>query len=206
LATIDRIRDSLVALFEEPVLERRWLILGAALLAGCTRAPIAEIPHEKPAQVSTDLVRLKLILDGISASKEVMLYEGLPSEFWEPQLREREVNRKKTIGLHGYRFYDDRLPLQGSDADQFTALFSDRRSFQRYRSQKACGGYHPDYCIEWKKGDASTRALICLECGEVKFFAAQSQLYCDLSREAGQKLAQWLSSYRKNRPAVEPQA
>ena len=90
-----------------------------------------------------------------------------------------------------------------SDAEQFTALFSAKGSFKRYRGQKACGGYHPDYCVEWKQGEAATRALICLECLEVKFFGPRSDLYCDLSPEAGQRLAQWLGPYQKNRPAAD---
>ena len=132
-----------------------------------------------------------------------MLYEGLPSEFWEPQLREQELNRKKTIRLHGYHSMTTGSHSRRADAEQFTALFSAKGSFKRYRGQKACGGYHPDYCVEWKPGEATTRALICMECGEVKFFGPRSELHCDLIPEAGEKLAQWLAPYRKNRPAAE---
>ncbi len=184
-------------------MNRRWLMLTAVLFAGCTREPNVEVPQEPPKHVSKDFAQLKSILDGIQRSEEVALYEGLPSEFWEPQLRELEVNQKKTIGLHGYLFYDERLAPQGSDLEPFTKLFSDTRSFQRYRSTKVCGGYHPDYCVEWKKGDVTTRALICLECGEVQFFALRKELYCDLSPEASRNLARWLSSYQKNRPAAQ---
>ncbi len=155
--------------------------------------------------VSKDFAQLKSILDGIPRSGEVALCEGLPSEFWEPRLREREVNQKKTIGLYGDLFYDERLAPQGSDLEQFTKLFSDTRSYQRYRSTKVCGGYHPDDCFEWKKGDVTTRALSCLECGEVRFFALRKELYCDLSPEASRNLARWLSSYQKNRPVAQSQ-
>ena len=82
-------------------------------------------------------------------------------------------------------------------------MLSAKGSFKRYRGQKACGGYHPDYCVEWKTGDATTRALICMECGEVKFFGPRSELHCDLIPEATEKLAQRLAPYRKNRPAAE---
>ena len=44
-----------------------------------------------------------------------------------------------------------------------------------------------------------TQALICLECREVKMFGPKGELHCDLSIEAGQRLAQLLSPYQKNR-------
>ena len=106
------------------------------------------------------------------------------------------------IGLNGYLFYDERLAPQGSDLEQLTSPFSDTQSFHRHRGTKICGGYHPDYCIEWKKGDATTRALICLECGEVQFFAQRKELYCDLSPEASRNLA--TAERLSEEPAARP--
>jgi hypothetical protein len=183
-------------------MNRRWQILIVSLCAGCARNPNLELELQQPVQISTDFGRLPSVLQGINNSGEIAVFEGLPSEFWEPQLREEEANRKKTIRLHGYSFYDERVALHEADADQFTAIFSSKASFKRYRSQKPCGGYHPDYCVEWKTGEAATRALICLECGEVKFFGPRSDLHCDLNPEVGEKLAQRLSTYQKNRPAT----
>src|SRR5437763_252120 len=80
--------------------------------AGCSRPPSA--PVDPPRRLSTDLGRLPPLLQGIHKSGEVVLHEGLPSEFWEPQLREQEVDRKQTIRLHGYPFYAERLALQGA--------------------------------------------------------------------------------------------
>ena len=185
------------------VMDRRWLMLAAALFAGCARSPNVAVEPEQPKPISTDFGRLPAALEGIRKSGEVVLHEGLPSEFWEPQLREQELGRKKTIRLHGYAFYDEGLALRGADAERLTALFTSQRSFLRYRGLKGCGGYHPDYCVEWKMGDAATRILISLECGEVKIFGPRSELHCDLSPESGQRLMQWLSPYAKNRPAAK---
>jgi hypothetical protein len=183
---------------------RRWPFLAAAFLLGCTQeSKLAE--YEPPRPISTSFDRLTSVLAGIQKARDTALYEGLPSEFWEPQVLERELNEKKSIKLHGYLFYEDLLMLKEDDAAQLTALFSAKDSFQRYRSQKACGGYHADYCVEWKGGggEAVNRALICLECGEVKLFGPQSELYCDLSDKAARRLKPLLSGYRKNRPASE---
>ena len=54
----------------------------------------------------------------------MLLYEGLPSEFWEPELREQELNQAKTIKLHGYPFYEEPIALKGTDAEPIDALFS----------------------------------------------------------------------------------
>jgi len=181
---------------------RRWPLLATAFLVGCTQvSKLAEF--ESPRAISTSFDRLASILAGIQKARDSALYEGLPSEFWEPQLLERELHAKRTVKLHGYPFYEDLLTLKEQDAAQLTELFSAKGSFQRYRSQKECGGYHADYCVEWKTGEAVTRALICLECGEVKLFGPQAELHCDLSAKADKQLKQSLSGYRKNRPASE---
>jgi len=181
----------------------RWPMFAAIVFLGCTRPSRVEVEYEAPIQTSTKFERLPSILAGIQKSGDISLYEGLPSEFWEPQLLEQELDQKKTIKLHGYPFYEERLAFRGTDAERFTALLSARRSFMPFRGPKECGGYHPDYCIEWKTGGAATHALICLECGDVKLFGPRGELYCNLGHEAGQKLAQLLRPYRKNRPATE---
>ena len=60
--------------------------------------------------------------------------------------------------------------------------------------------------MEWKSGDVVTRALICLECGEVKFFGPGAELHCDLNPDAGEKIARRASPFQKNRPSETPGA
>ncbi len=183
-------------------MDRRWLLLAAILFAGCSQATQIQGEPEPPQKTDTDFARLPQLLAGIPKSGDILLHEGLPSEFWEPELREQELTQKKTITFHGYPFYEEQRTLQGTDSEPFTALFSSKASFKRYDEKKRCGGYSPDYAIEWKAGEAATQALICLECGEVKMFGPKYELYCDLSIEARQRLTQLLRSYQKNRPST----
>ena len=44
---------------------RRWLMLTAALFAGCARAPNVAVEQEQPAPISTDFGRLPTVLEGI---------------------------------------------------------------------------------------------------------------------------------------------
>jgi hypothetical protein len=150
--------------------------------------------------VSTDFRQLRSVLEGLRNPGEIAIYAGLPSEFWEPQLREVEASRNRTVRLQGYLFYDDRLELNGEVVERLTSLLTAERSFQRRRAAKKCGGYNPDYCIEWKSNGATTHILICLECGEVKLFGPRAELYCDLNPEAGETLGQWLKPYQKAPP------
>ena len=94
--------------------------------------------------------------------------------------------------------------MQGTDGEQFTALLSARTSFAKYTDAKQGGGFHADYGLEWKGGEEITHVLIGLESGEVKMYGPKSELHCDLSPEAAQKLRQLLGRYRKNRPVETP--
>ena len=182
-------------------MNRHWLMLICALLVGCSRGPI---DNEPPPPTDTSFDRLPAILAGLSSAGEVLLYEGLPSEFWEPELRQRELGEKETIKLHGYPVHEETMQIQETDAGRLTALFSAKKSFAPYRGSKACGGFQPEFALEWKTDEAVTLALICLECGEVKLFGPNTELYCDLSGEVVLQLQQLLDPYRMNSPASEP--
>jgi hypothetical protein len=183
-----------------PARRLRWLLLAAALHAGCAHASSLEADAEQPPRTDTRFENLSMILAGIPRAGNVLLYEGLPGNFWEPDLRERELRRKKTIRIHGYPFYEELLTFEGTDADPLTSLLAATDSFRPYGGLKPCGDFYPDYCVEWKTGEEATQALICLECGEVKMYGPRSELHCDLSGDAAQRLRQLLDRYQKNRP------
>jgi hypothetical protein len=129
---------------------RHWLILAATLFAGCSQATRVEVEYEPSPKTATNFANLPLVLANIPKRGDMILHEGLPSGFWEPELREQELNQKKTIKLRGYPFYEEPIALQGTDAEQFTALFSAKKSFKRYDEKKRCGGYDPEFYVEWK--------------------------------------------------------
>jgi len=180
-----------------------WLILAATVFAGCSQASRVELEYEQPQKTDANFANLSLVLAGIPKSGDMILHEGLPSEFWEPELRERELKQKETIKLHGYPFYEEPISLKGTDAERLTALFSSKKSFKRYDGNKKCSGYYPEYCVEWNAGEAVTQALICLDCREIKMFGPKCELHCDLSNEAVAGLTPLLSPYQKNRPTTK---
>ena len=176
----------------------RWLAFSMLMLLGCTHG--LELTHqdERPRKTDTKFDNLPILISGIREHGELLLYEGLPHDFWEAELLQSELRRKKTLRLYGYPFYEELLSLEKEDAEKLTTLFSDEKNFSRYRGAKECGGYHPDYCAEWKTAEGPISALICLGCDEVKMYGPQCELHCDFP-EAG-ALSQLFTVYRKNRP------
>ena len=53
-----------------------------------------------------------------------------------PSCGSGKLNQKKTIRLHGYPFYDERVAPQGSDLEQFTSAFSEARHSSATEARK----------------------------------------------------------------------
>lgn len=179
---------------------RGLLVLTVLWLIGCKQEIKVAFDGAPPPPITTNFDRLPTVLAGIPKTGAALLYEGLPSEFWEPESLVQELARAKTIKLHGYPFYEEQLAFHEADGEQFTALLAARNSFAKFTDGKNGGGFHADYCLEWKSGEETTHIVIALESGEVKMYGPKSELHCDLSQEAAQKLRQLLIRYRKNRP------
>ena len=185
---------------------RPMLLLVAVLCLGCREAAEVVVDEGPPPAVSTDFVRLADVLAGIQKTGSVALYKGLPSEFWEPQLRAQELAQMETLDVHGYPVYEEPLTPSDTDAEQLTSLFSARESYLPFDnvSRKKCGGFTAEYCVQWTAGETTTQVLICLECGEVMLFGPPSELHCSLSPDSVKRLKQLLTPYQKNLPNEKP--
>lgn len=184
-------------------MNRSSLILLALICVGCGPSPVAEVPEGPPGQINTDFTRLPQVLSGVQKSAEVWLYEGLPGDFWEPELREQELKQKPTVRMHGYPVYEELPTVEATDAGTLTELLSTPDSYEPLSGGKKCGGFQLEYCIEWSTAGAFIQALVCLECGEVKIYSPRGELHCDISRVAAERLKEILSQYRVNRPVPE---
>jgi hypothetical protein len=143
----------------------------------------------------------KSLFATIHEGDKLTLYEGLPHQFDERRKWEEEKQSKKTVELHGFLFYRETLDLGVADEKQLKDLLGDEKSFRPWMGEKKCGGYHPDYCVEWYANGEVYQCSICLGCGEVKIYSPTSGLRCDIRREPEEQLKVILSKYRKNRPA-----
>jgi hypothetical protein len=137
----------------------------------------------------------------IRGADTVVLLEGLPHQTWERELLEQERKSKPVQELHGYPFYKEPLDLRPEDAKRLTQVLADPSHLKPVEGQKLCGGFHPDYTVEWHHGSDTFHALVCLGCDEVKLFGPEIDLYDDLSQSAAKELETLLGGYHKNRPA-----
>jgi len=165
----------------------------AFLVLGCRQSP------SSPSSWQDTVESLRKSLNN---EAQLNLYEGLPHQFYEAEVLTSELRSKKTIELNGYPFYEEALPLKAEDQEKIVALIKSDQAFKPRNADatKTCGGYHPDYCLEWKHEGNVCRLQICFGCYEAKWFGPKAEVYCDID-EAYHPLAKILKPYRKNRPA-----
>lgn len=169
------------------------IFLVSLLSTACGRGPLT-----RSGETDTNFGNYKLLSEKVGKADKVVLYEGLPHQRSERKLLAAELETKETVQHHGFPFYAEPVKLKEEDAEQLTKLFTDADSFEPFGGYKKCGGFHPDYCIEWHAGQEVYRCLVCFGCGEVKVFGPKTELYCVIVAEAGFKKV--LQPYRKQRP------
>jgi hypothetical protein len=156
-----------------------------------------------PKETDTNFDNHKALAVAIAKADRVILYEGLPHQTFEQQLLQEELKNKKTVKLNDFPFYTETLSLKDADAKSLKALFIEAAAFKQYSGPKRCGGFHPDYALEWHVGKDVYRAQICFGCQEVKIFGPKSEVHCDMRPDTNKQLQATLKPYRKNRPKAE---
>lgn len=182
---------------------RCWSVCLLVVCLGCgsTEEPLVEEP---PPAIGTDFSNLAGLLEGIDGSAVVSIYEGLPGDFWEPELRSRELQSKPTIVLHGYAVYAEPQEVEPEHVPLLTKLLAAPGSFGPLSANKSCGGFQAEYGVHWQTQRGECDMLICLECGECKIYAAAGELFCDLDKSAAAELKKVLAAYQVERPEPEP--
>jgi hypothetical protein len=156
------------------------------------------------------LASLGLVLSGCSGAPpetatlkqagRLVLYEGLPHPMYEAQALAAEKKAKPTVTLHGFPFYRETLDLKPGDRERLEAMLSDRHTFSAYSGEKKCGGFHPDYAIEWSASGQTYQALICFGCFEAKIYGPKGGTTYDVGSGVQNRFKELLTPYRKNRP------
>ena len=137
----------------------------------------------------------------ISQSKQITLYEGLPHQYYEPKALVAERKAKPTVELNGFSFYSEAIDLKAADAEELKAMLANSRSFKPYSAEKKCGGFHPDYAVEWSVGGEIYRCLVCFGCLEARIHGPRAMTEYDIENTTLKRLKQLLMPYQKNRPA-----
>lgn len=183
---------------------RMLLLLLVATVLGCARSvnsPDYSKMDEETAAIAKTFEQFSHFSKAALAGKGFELHEGLPHPMFNPGLVASEKQSKKTFMIAGYDFYSEPMSVSGSDSDKLIALCSEETNFRPYQGAKACGGFHPDYCMTLYSGDADLYVLFCFGCGEMKSFHGDKQIHCEMSDKGNVSLKKILKGYRKNRPA-----
>jgi len=139
----------------------------------------------------------------IGRASRVDIYEGLPHANNEEQaFRAEKAGVKPVVELAGFSFYQGPLTLSPTDRTALIAVLRTAETYQTFTGEKKCGGFHPDYAVEWRDGAATRTTLICFECGEVKIAGPNAEHRYDLAPKAREALRQVLTPYRRHRPGL----
>jgi hypothetical protein len=142
----------------------------------------------------------KFLAKNITRAKLSCLREGLPHQFWEPDLLQGERKAKKTVEIEGFLFYEDQILPSKDDVKTLSGICANPGSYKRFSGEKRCGGFHPDWCIDFEEGKNMYHVLICFGCSEARIIGPKSDLHCDLDAGVKKSLSKMLISYDKNRP------
>jgi hypothetical protein len=132
-------------------------------------------------------------------AESTIVYEGLPHQTYERALLERERTTKDVREFHSYPFYREPLEVTKEDAKKLAVILAKPSTWRPFTGEKKCGGFHPDYAVEFNSGMHPFVVLLCFGCGEGKIYHAGSQWRFDMSQEP----RELLDAYQKNRPPIE---
>jgi len=182
---------------------RIWAFCGILLIISCSRTqdtPKAFKEIKNDVSNAGQVEQLQHFLDAVKSAERVIVYEGLPHHLFEEELLETELKSKKTIKMLEYPFYAEGVEPKKEDAIQLTNLLSAVESFAPFSGEKKCGGFHPDYDLDWHVSGSIYRAFVCFGCHEIKIIVSGNAVLFDLSDNAYDSLKRILQTYRKQRP------
>jgi hypothetical protein len=145
----------------------------------------------------------------VRQADRLTVYEGLPHPMYEEEAFHEELKKKQTVQLSGFPFYREPLDLKDEDVETLRGLPGNRSTYKPYMGEKTCGGFHPDYAVEWSTEGKVYRCLICFGCSEARFDGpGGGNFFYDLRSEGHglgrrMKVLDLLKAYRKNRPPHE---
>ena len=141
-------------------------------------------------------------LDHVSASGELTVFEGLPRATDDELAKIKNDN--KTIEIDGWYFYAQPLPTKPSTVEKLRSTLVNYQSFQPYSGGKFCGGFHPDFCVEWKTSGKTHNLLVCLTCFESVYITPTGKTRFDFNDAAWKSFTQIaVSAFIKHKDVIE---
>jgi hypothetical protein len=173
-----------------------------ALIAALPALPGARAEERAEKKPATDVASYKPIAASAGKAKEVIVFEGFPHPLLEAKVFKKEKEERNQFRYQGHVFYQNRPKVKDKDAEALKKILADSKGFTAWRGEKKCGGFHPDYMIQWKDGDDLYRVLICYNCKEIMAYGPKGAMRLDMGR-AGDSLQATLKRYQVLRPKVK---
>jgi hypothetical protein len=132
---------------------------------------------------STDMANLKPLSAGIEKAGALKVYIGVSRIPTAPLPPGAKVPEEKTVKVRGYKFHEKTYAAGEKESTQLKALVGNEKNFSKWLGPKPCGGFHPNYCLEWKDGEKVYEVFLCYGCEEAKIFGPNADLYVNTARE-----------------------
>ncbi|MFL5330147.1 MAG: hypothetical protein ACJ8C4_14695 [Gemmataceae bacterium] len=141
------------------------------------------------------------ILSKVPTDQMPAVFEGLPHHSYESELLGKELKTKITFEIGQYPFYKSPLTIRANDLADLAHITRNPESYRRLVGEKKCGGFHPDFALEWLLGARKIDVSICFGCCEAKISDGNWVVRVDLDKNAHVRFKALLRPYRTNRPA-----
>jgi hypothetical protein len=129
------------------------------------------------------------LLLALESAGDFKIYEGFPRT--EEKSSAESEKQNKSIKFEEWEFYFEPLEVQTSMVERLRSILVNYKGFQPYSGAKFCGGFHPDFCIEWNSSNNKTfRLFVCFGCHEVLFVSPDEKVSFDFSEETWKSFAQ----------------
>ena len=199
--------------FYSPTMFRLWIVF-LTLTCALAQSPAPVVHSWAGKEVGKSLEsdslsekaaedEVKKLIATLKDADAAVIFEGLPHQGWQRALVNDEIARKKTIRLFGYAFYEQPSELTRAQQKEFQEILASGPWFEALEKgvmqNKRCGGFHPDYQVEWKTKDAVVQIQFCLGCRDVRIYTEKEKIFGDL--KGNERLTKWLRGFRKLRPA-----
>jgi hypothetical protein len=176
-------------------------LLTAGQLAELAKERADERTYDAPA-LGKFLKQFAFLSASMARADELTLFEGLPRGS-DDLLNEIKSNHA-TIEIDGWSFYEKPRELSPAVEYQLRKTLMDYTAFEPYGGPKFCGGFHPDFAVQWSDGDKKYSALVCLTCFEVNYILPNGETIFDFRAPAWKRFALvCLSTFEEHRGTIE---
>lgn len=169
--------------------QKAKLLFASSLMLGA----LSQVSLAQTSQVSDTETQRAMV----AATKQLVVYEGLPKFQTERSSLEQELARLDVIIFNAQAFYS---PGRAATNDSvLKEVITSPGSINTYSGAKRTT-FHPDYAVTWKESGTTQYIFVSLGSGEIIFYGPKDSHKYDLSRDALKKLKVALAPYAQKRP------